>query len=347
MNPFFYEATIKLWDGCEIVIDNYDDFQHYIDQGVKDSKMLICFLGKGYFASHHCLGELDSFTKHAQNPESVLIIDLDEEAKEKSLAHQSLANAPRHQFSNNYADVLEFLGNHLGHPGLQTVLNASNNATEYKYDYYGQDFSLKLGSEWISAPHNVIPSTAPDTVYCPFLARIEGHNVLLTISIGPDNELIPIRTEGADSNDRAVYGAVCAVVKKLNSNEPAKVCGLHLLSIGNHSHAAFTRQVDMDSFGLGKRWERKYSISLYSEEHKCVLEYLITFGVLDKCDEAAFHRLAPLMDRIVNTLETGGFPRVFDPVKIMYPALLLAGLCWYPTTLHLVLKLSLMTLKVG
>ncbi len=339
-------SELKVWFAeYEILIENYDAFQQYIDQGTKESKCLICFLGKGYFASEYCLKELDSFTQRTQNPGTILCIDLDGEAKEKSLIYESLANAPRHQFNNNYADVLEFIGKHLGQPITQDILISSNNTTEQRYDYYGQEFSLTLDSEWIAAPHNPFPSSAPDTFYCPFIRTTEGHNVLLTVIVGPDNELIPIRVEGENSNDREVYGAVRTVVEKLNSQEPAKVCGLHLISVGNHSHASFTRQVEIS--GLGMRWERKYSISLYSEKHECFLEYLITFGVLDECDEAAFHRLAPMMDRIVNTLKIGGVPRVFDPIKIMYAALLPAGLCWYPSFLHLGVKLLLMTLLLG
>ena len=97
-------SGLKVWFAeYEIVIDNYDEFQLHIDQGVKESKCLICFLGKGYFSSDHCLGELECFTELARNPANILCIDLDEREKEKSLAYQSLANVPRHHFNNNYA----------------------------------------------------------------------------------------------------------------------------------------------------------------------------------------------------------------------------------------------------
>jgi hypothetical protein len=95
------------------------------------------------------------------------------------------------------------------------------------------------------------------------------------------------------------------------------------------------------------RWERKYSISLYSEKHGCVLEYLITFGILDECDDAVFHQLAPIMDQVVNTLKTGGPLRVLDPVKVLFAALPVAGLCWYPSLEHLGVKVSLTLLLLG
>ncbi len=342
------ESGLKVWFAeYEIVIDNYDEFQLQIDQGIRKSNSLICFLGAGYFSSEHCLGELNGFVELSQNPLDILCVDLDEDAKKKSLEHQSLANVPRHHFNNNYADVLEFIGGHLGQSISPLMLTTSANVAKQGFDYYGQAFSLTLDLEWVLAPHNPIPSSAPDTVYCPFVRTVEGHDVLLTISVGPDNEVIPIRVDGKNTNDREVYGAVRTVVQQLNSQESAKVCGLHLMSVKGHSHASFTRQIDFVGFGLGKRWERKYSISLYSEKHDCVLEYLITFGILDECDGTTFHRLAPMMDRIVNTLETGGRLRILDPVKVLYVALPIASLCWHPSFLHLGVKIFIMIVLLG
>ncbi len=328
-------AGVSVWFAeYEIQIENYDDFQACIDQGIKASGCLICFLGEGYFNSGHCVNELEQFVKSKSDAlKRISCIGIASREAAIRAQHKYLRDVPYCDYAGDFCNLIKFVGNQVKKKIAMPEF-LSHPVVTRCFEYRGQDFQMALGPEWIRA-HGVVFKAMrdADAVYPPLTAKIAGCDVLLTLTAGPNSELLSAPLTG-ELDDRTAYQLVRKNTGVLIHNEGAlgvssRVCGLHLVSVDGHCHASFSRTVELGLFG-SSGWERKYAISIYSKVHNIMIEYLVSFGI-PRCTKEQFHRISPFLDKIACSLTVGARSRCRGVNKSLFMGCALMIPCWLPS----------------
>jgi len=350
---YLMASGISVWFAEYVIrIENYDEFQSYIDEGILASQHLVCFLGDGYFDSVHCLNELEQFIKKVPNAQSrIICVDITDAEKQKSFDFAGLQDASHYSYTGMIEPVVTFLGQQIG-KSISVPFCSELPTKIFRFDYRGQDFQITLDKRWKPLPGLPLKAmSVADTAYPPRIAIICGVDVILTMKVGPNDEIFPNQSD-LEGDDREAYRSVLQSTQSLIRGEPdqaiqSKLYGVHLVQVGGHSHPSFTREIGKSAY-LQINWERKYALSFHSRLHNCVIEYLLSFSI-PNCEPKDFFQVAPDLDRIAGSISVGGkhVTKYLAITGIL--GLLPMLLCWLPSPLiPVIIKLlSAVTLLVA
>ncbi|MDQ0290586.1 toll/interleukin-1 receptor domain-containing protein [Oligosphaera ethanolica] len=290
-------AGIKVWfvEYC-IPMRRQEDFQQFIDEGCHNSKSALFITNERFVSSVHCCGEVERLLQRPHSTKGMLLEICN---PKEPLLHEKYTGmlAARHfDYTGTSSDALRFVLESLGrryrhptitseHPQRETF---SFGVISYSLDMTGWDIKSR-GDWWTPKAGN---EGGPK-----FSKRIGGMRVSGNLIVGESDLKYPDE-RFKSNNDREKFKAARKYAEQFFPESSQDDIGLHLIIVGNTSHAGFTTFTDQHN------WCRRYSVVLPSPKDNVLLEFAFVFFAVGPFK--SFCRVAGLFDRMVESLIISG-----------------------------------------
>jgi len=305
---------------AEYSVESFElNFQEIINQGIAQSKKIICFSNKSYNQSEYC--QIEAYiSRNIISPENILEIELVE--KDSSVAIDSIIGSKHKRFSTSSSNVRYIWGviaGFIGEVCCEVIPSYEVEMMSYVFTYKELRFFLKIPNNWVVKENNSYKKT--DIGFDKNVCDFGDGDLCCRLTVGESAH--PAKVHQI-SDERAFFRRVNAVFLEYRASMTDQgyldILATHLvftnddITFEKKAHPAFTylyrskKNVKYQSFSnlfdqpiiLRNTYDRLYSITLETKKYG-YLEFCFYFEVIHD-DLTRFLEKAYLMDRIVSSL---------------------------------------------